>query len=94
MEPQSNSVVVTPICPHTLGSRSVVFGGAHPILKVRVANAGSIQPMLECDGAELGAIGEGDTAVITRHNSPLRLVKLKNKSFYKVLNEKISRRMI
>jgi NAD+ kinase len=94
LEPQSNSIVVTPICPHTLGSRSVVFGGAHPVLKVRVANAGSIQPMLECDGAELGEIGTNDMAVITRHDTPLRLVKLKNKSFYKVLNEKISRRML
>ncbi len=93
LEPRSDSIVVTPICPHTLGSRSVVFGTAQKELDVRVANAERIQPILECDGAELARLSEGDYVSITRHVKPLRLVKLNNKSFYKVLNEKISRRM-
>ncbi len=93
LEPRSDGIVVTPICPHTLGSRSVVFGTAQKELDVRVANAERIQPILECDGAELACLLEGDYVSITRHSKPLRLVKLSNKSFYKVLNEKISRRM-
>ena len=93
LEPQSDAIVVTPICPHTLGARPVVFGVSQETIALRVANADRISPILECDGSEIAAITEGDSVQILRYESPLRLVKLKNKSFYKVLNEKISRRM-
>ncbi len=93
LEPQSDAIVVTPICPHTLGSRPVVFGSSKEVIEVRVANAERILPVLECDGAEIVALSDGDYVQIVRHKTPLRLVKLKDKSFYKVLNEKISRRL-
>lgn len=94
LEPRSNGIVVTPICPHTLGSRSVVFGDAQQALYIRVANADRIHSLLECDGGEVGVLHDGDVVRVSRHETPLRLVKLNNKSFYKVLNEKISRRML
>ncbi len=94
LEPRSDAIVVTPICPHTLGSRSVVFGAAQQLIYVKVANADRIHALLECDGRKIYTLNDGDVVCISRHSTPLRLVKLKNKSFYKVLNEKISRRML
>ena len=94
LEPQSNNIVVTPICPHTLGARSVVFNAEKQTLFVRVLNAKSIDPVLECDGNVIKPLVDGDYVSITRHSTPLKLLKLSNKSFYKVLNEKISRRML
>ena len=94
LEPRSDGIVVTPICPHTLGSRSVVFGAAQQALYLRVANADRIHSLLECDGTEIGELRTGDVVRVSRHGTPLKLVKLRNKSFYKVLNEKISRRML
>ncbi len=94
LEPRSDAIVVTPICPHTLGARSVVFGMAQQLLYVRVKNADRIKAVLECDGRKVLDLCDGDVVCISRHNTPLQLVKLKNKSFYKVLNEKISRRML
>ncbi len=94
LEPCSDAIVVTPICPHTLGSRPVVFGSYKEIIEVRVANAERILPVLECDGGEIAELSEGDFVRIIRHQEPLRLVKLNDKSFYKVLNEKISRRFL
>ncbi len=94
LEPRSDAIVVTPICPHTLGARSVVFGAAQQIIYVKVGNADRIHAVLECDGRMVDDLRDGDVVCISRHNAPLRLVKLKNKSFYKVLNEKISRRML
>ena len=94
LEPRSDAIVVTPICPHTLGARSVVFGMAQQLLYVRVQNADRIKAVLECDGRKALDLCDGDVVCISRHNTPLQLVKLKNKSFYKVLNEKISRRML
>lgn len=92
LEPCSDAIVVTPICPHTLGSRPVVFGASKEVIEVRIVNADRILPVLECDGGEIAALSEGDFVRIVRHHTPLRLVKLNDKSFYKVLNEKISRR--
>ncbi|MBQ7971200.1 MAG: NAD(+)/NADH kinase [Clostridia bacterium] len=94
LEPQSNNIVVTPICPHTLGARSVVFDAAKQTLFVRVLNAERIEPVLECDGNAIKSLVDGDCVAITRHSTPLKLLKLSDKSFYKVLNEKISRRML
>ena len=42
---------------------------------------------------EITELLDGDFVQITRHADPLRLVKLNDKSFYKVLNDKISRRL-
>ena len=94
LEPRSEGIVVTPICPHTLGARSVVFGSSQPGIYIRVTNADRIKSLLECDGAEVCDLHEGDVVCITRHETPLSLVKLHNKSFYKVLNDKISRRNV
>ena len=94
LEPQSNNIVVTPICPHTLGARSVVFDAAKQTLFVRVLNAERIEPILECDGNVIKVLEDGDRVAITRYSTPLKLLKLSDKSFYKVLNEKISRRML
>lgn len=94
LEPRSDGIVVTPICPHTLGSRSVVFGAAQQAIYIRVTNADKINSLLECDGAKVCELHAGDIVRISRHEIPLHLVKLSNKSFYKVLNDKISRRML
>ena len=94
LEPQSNNIVVTPICAHTLGARSVVFDAAKQTIFVRVLNAESIAPVLECDGNVIVQLNGGDSVAVTRDVATLKLLKLSNKSFYKVLNEKISRRML
>ncbi len=93
LEPRSRAIVVTPICPHTLGSRSLVFGETLQQIYMKVTNADLIQAHLECDGAEIGVLHNGDLVCVSRHDTPLQLVRLHNKSFFKVLNEKISRRM-
>lgn len=94
LEPQSDAIVVTPICPHSLNVRSVVFGAANLSLDVRVTNATSIFAALFCDGKKITDLEKSDIIRITRHRTPIRLIKLSNKSFYKVLNDKISRRKL
>ncbi|MBQ7936511.1 MAG: NAD(+)/NADH kinase [Clostridia bacterium] len=92
LEPSSKSIVVTPICPHTLGSRSVVFDADQKKLYMRVTNADRIQAHLEYDGTDWGVLHDGDIVCVGRHDTPLHLVNIHQKSFYNVLNEKISRR--
>ncbi|MBQ7090931.1 MAG: NAD(+)/NADH kinase, partial [Clostridia bacterium] len=93
IEPRSSAIVVTPICAHTMGARSVVFGDAQQEIFVRVTNPNIVQTALECDGTRIAELQDGDVVHIRRHQTPVHLVKLHNKSFYKVLNEKIGRRM-
>ncbi len=94
LEPSSKNIVVTPICPHTLGSRSVVFGSDHQELYMRVTNADRIQAHLEYDGTDWGCLYDGDVVRICRHRASLQLINIHKKSFYKVLNDKISRRKL
>ncbi len=94
LEPSSKNIVVTPICPHTLGSRSVVFGADQKELFMRVTNADQICAHLEYDGNDWGALCDGDVVRLCRHSEPLQLIGIHKKSFYKVLNDKISRRKL
>ena len=94
LDPCSKNIVVTPICPHTLGSRSVVFDADHKEIIMRVTNADRIQAHLEFDGTDWGVLHNGDLVCVRRHCAPLRLIVLHKESFYKVLNEKISRRRL
>ncbi len=91
LEPQAKAIVLTPICPHTLVSRSVVLDGDHPIY-VKVTNADEISAHLVCDGADGGELHNGDAVCIRQSDVSLRLVKLYDKSFYHILNDKISKR--
>ncbi len=92
MEPTSTNIVATPICPHTLGSRSVVFDGDGRSLYLSVRNADQIEAHLEYDGNDGGQLHNNDIVCIKCHHKPLSLVQLHQKSFYNVLNDKISRR--
>ncbi len=92
LEPHAEGMVVTPICPHTLVARSLVFGTTQQI-RLHVTNADRILGHLECDGMQIGLLHDDDIVLVGRHEIPLKLVQLRNKNFFKVLNEKISRRM-
>jgi len=94
LDPDSGNMVVTPICPHTLGSRSVVFDSDERSLYLTVRNADRIEAHLEYDGNDWGCLHNGDVVRVSRYEKTLHLIRIHHESFYKVLNDKISRRKI
>lgn len=87
INPTTNAIIVTPICPHTLAIRSIIFS-ENEKLKV-VVETDYRQPTLTVDGQVAFSL-KGKSAIrIRKANHSVNLVKFKGKSFYEILRRKM-----
>ncbi|MBQ1586850.1 MAG: NAD(+)/NADH kinase [Ruminococcus sp.] len=93
LSPQMRCILMTPVCPHSLFSRSVVFEEDSQ-LTVTVKIPLDCSCVLTVDGEENIDIQENDSVIIRRSEQTLRLMSLKKRNFYKKLNEKLKEREI
>lgn len=91
VNPRIPSLVLTPICPHALASRSVVVHPDEPIV-VRV-KASHPDIMMTVDGQVGRPVASGDEITITRADEPVRLLRLGPDRFYRELRERLGRGM-
>lgn len=89
LEPSIDCFCLTPICPHTLSSRPVILGGDAVVrLTNFVSNNSSV--FMTADGRDVVAISSGDTIVVRRSVHKTRLIRLKDNSFVRILQAKLS----
>ncbi len=88
IEPDMNCILLTPMCPHALSSRQVVFS-EDAVLTATVDNAEISHSYLVVDGQTNVEIQKGDRITITKSDDYLELIILKEKNFYTLLNEKL-----
>lgn len=93
LEPQMECILMTPVCPHSLFSRSVLFSGDSS-LSVTVNIPSQCCCVLTVDGENNVNILTGDRVIIKKSNLKLKLITLHNRNFYKLLNEKLKEREI
>ncbi|MBE6587248.1 MAG: NAD(+)/NADH kinase [Ruminococcaceae bacterium] len=89
MDPSLSCICATPICPHHLNSRPVIFGG-DSVLEIKNARCRNNYIYLSVDGKEVFEIGEGDVVRIAKSKYTASIVSQKNNSFIEVLNSKLS----
>ncbi len=87
VEPTLACMIYTPICPHSLFNRSVVFAPDTRLVVDIPRNRGRL--FLTVDGAEPVELRAGDRLVFTRARRYARFIKLTNNSFYDILNQKL-----
>lgn len=88
IEPDMDCILLTPVCPHSLSSRQVVFS-SKSVLKATVDNASERSSYLIIDGQHNIEIKENDEIIISKSDLELELIVLKEKNFYTLLNEKL-----
>ncbi|MCI9263665.1 MAG: NAD(+)/NADH kinase [Oscillospiraceae bacterium] len=88
MEPTVENILVTPICPHALHARSFVLDGRRSVA-VRMGRQSRKTAYLSVDGGRAFHLGGGDQVELHRSKSRARLVRLTNRSFYTVVNQKL-----
>lgn len=87
IEPTLDCMIYTPICPHSLFNRSVAFA-PDTLLTVDIPkNRGRL--VLTVDGAEPVALQAGDRLTFTKAKKYARFIKLTNRNFYDILNQKL-----
>ena len=89
LDPTLEGICFTPICPHTLSSRPVVFRGNSEITVSNIKNNNS-SVYLNADGKDVIHINEGDSISIRMSEYKIKLVRFKGYGFLSVLNAKLS----
>ena len=88
VDPSLDCIIATPICPHSIGQRPVVFS-SDTVLELRGINCRSNNVYLSADGREVLTLEKGDLVRISRSKYKTKLVHVKNSPFLMVLNEKM-----
>ncbi|MFZ2538280.1 MAG: NAD(+)/NADH kinase [Oscillospiraceae bacterium] len=87
IEPSMNCISLTPICPHSLLSRTVIFKENSQIT-VR-GSALNLHPIyITVDGEDGAKLEEQDSILVRRSEKTVKLITLNDKSFYEVLSNK------
>ncbi len=87
LEPSTECIQLTPICPHSLFSRTMVFT-AERTLEVR-HYADDDLVYFSVDGKKNCQILKSDTLVIKKSLKKLRLIDIKGNSFFYAVNNKL-----
>jgi len=88
VHPDLNSLLVTPICPFMLESRSVLLPG-NRLLRARVAGMSEAVKVM-VDGRFAWDIIENDTLELRAAELPLLLIRAPRKSYFDILRRKLN----
>src|SRR5690625_921781 len=89
LHPGLDAVVITPICPHTLGARSIVTDPDDRIV-IRFESAND-ELLLTIDGQLGDELQQGDEVWVERAAQRARLIRLHDRTFYDILHNRLSR---
>jgi NAD+ kinase len=87
INPRLNAIIVSPICPHTLASRPIVFS-ENETLKV-VVELSSRHAVLTIDGQVAFNLKSGSSVSIRKAEHSVNLIKFRDRSFYDILRTKL-----
>ena len=89
VEPTAQNFVISPICAHTVFSKSFVLSAAGTVT-VTPAEQNRKQVYLSVDGGKAFALRQGDKIRICRSRYETELLRLTDKSIYEILRTKMT----
>lgn len=90
VEPEAKNILITPICAHDVDSRCIVASDKR-VVTVEMAPSARRSAYLSVDGGKAVRLSMGDVATIKKSQLETRLVRLKDRSFYDVVNGKFKK---
>ena len=91
VSPNSNAIVVTPISPHSLTSKSIVFD-SNDVIKIEIIKKRKTQiteAIASTDGGNNEELSAGDIVTVKKSEKKIDLIKLYDFNFFRVLRDKI-----
>ncbi len=88
IHPAAEVLAMTPICPHTLSNRAIIFRSG-VTLRVRNVSESSDGLVVAADGRALPAPGAADTVEITLAADRLRLIQRRDHSHFAIVRTKL-----
>lgn len=93
VSPNADCIIETPICPHSLMDRSIIFPTNKELI-VKASNDMKNAPIMTVDGQEAVEISNNCQISITVSELTTKLIKLKPENFYEILNRKLIERRV
>lgn len=91
VSPEANCIIATPICPHSLIDRSIIFSTDKELV-ITASNDKNNCPVITVDGADSIQLEEGYEVRVSKSSIKTKLIKVKPENFYEILNKKIIER--
>lgn len=91
VSPEAEIILMTPISPHTLNTRSIVFQKSDRIT-VEIGQgyrAGEAEANVSFDGDAYITVGTGDKVIVERADRQTNIIKISDISFLEVLRQKM-----
>ncbi len=90
-EPDMSLIIITPICPHILYSRSFLTTGDR-VVKIVIDEGYNDNAMVTFDGQKGLEVTSGDEIRIKKATCSVKMIRLKERNFFNVLRSKIDYR--
>ena len=90
VEPEAKNIIVTPICAHDMGARCIVASDQR-VITIGMASNARRNAYLSVDGGKALRLNMGDVATIRKSKLETKLLRLKERSFYDVVNAKFKK---
>lgn len=87
VEPSAKNLLITPICAHAMLAKSIVLGPKR-VISLKVGKIGRHNAFLSVDGGRAFRLSPGDVITVKSSDKITRLIRLKNTSFFEILNNK------
>ncbi|MEK7309697.1 MAG: NAD(+)/NADH kinase [Planctomycetota bacterium] len=88
VSPETQSLIITPICAHTLSMRTLVLPPDSTI-ELQLADGSGQEIILTVDGQVSMYLRQSDRITLRKSSATFRLVRLGKRSFYETLREKL-----
>ncbi|MEE1125532.1 MAG: NAD(+)/NADH kinase [Acutalibacteraceae bacterium] len=91
--PDIECILLTPICPHSLFSRSVIFRSSDRLtVNTATGNNPASEAYLTVDGQHFLPLDDNTSVTIEKYEKSFTLISMDEKNFYTVLNNKLNER--
>lgn len=87
LEPRTECIQLTPICPHSLFARTMIFTADRTLEAKHFSSDDSVY--FSVDGKARRQLMKNDTLVIKKSEKKLRLIDIKGNSFFDAVNNKL-----
>lgn len=87
VEPEAHSILLTPICAHDMVSRCIVASDKR-VITVELTRNARRNAFLSVDGGKALKLNMGDVTTVCKSRKETKLIRLKKRSFYDVVNAK------
>lgn len=91
VDPEIESLLLTPVCTHSLFSRTLIF---KPDAKLSLKALSDDGMIVSCDGSDPAFVPSGGYVTVERASGDAEFIRIKADAFHDILNNKLAQRRL